>query len=257
LKRGTEIFVFTDNFVSERAFYHGSAKSRLLHELIVRLRKLEMGGHLFIRFIWIAGTRMIWQGTDGLSRGDLTAGVMTGERFLSYVPINQTAFHRHGPLKEWIMRTLPGQHWHELSVEEWFTTANTDGRFVWVPPPATADVAVEHLCEVRHTRPWCSHIFICPAIMTAYWRKTLGKVADAMFTLPVGSPIWPNNMHEPLVVALICPLLSSRPWRVRGSPWMVEFEDSMRGVWSGDLNSQRSDMRKFWLRSWARAGRLP
>jgi hypothetical protein len=44
IKRGTKIFVFTDNFVSKRAFYHGSSKSRLLHELIVRLRKLEMDG---------------------------------------------------------------------------------------------------------------------------------------------------------------------------------------------------------------------
>jgi hypothetical protein len=39
------------------------------------------GGFIFIQFVWIAGTRMIWQGTDGLSRGDLTAGVMAGEHF--------------------------------------------------------------------------------------------------------------------------------------------------------------------------------
>jgi hypothetical protein len=81
IQRGTEIFVLTDNFVSERAFYHGAAKSRLLYELIVPLQKLKMGGFMFICFIWIAGTRMIWQDTDGLSRGDLSAGVMAGEHF--------------------------------------------------------------------------------------------------------------------------------------------------------------------------------
>jgi hypothetical protein len=256
IHRGTEIFVFTDNFVAERAFHHGSAKSRLLHELVVRLRKLEMNGDIFIRFIWVAGTRMIWQGTDGLSRGELTAGVMAGAHFLNFVPLNKTAFQRHSILQEWIGGALPGEHWEELSVEGWFTTAQKDGRFIWAPPPATADVAVERLCEARHIRPWCSHIFICPALMTAHWRKTLGKVADAMFTLPVGCPIWPSSMHEPLVVALICPLLSTRPWKVRGSPWMVEFEDKMRGVWSDNLQAQRSHLRKFWMRSWARAGRL-
>jgi hypothetical protein len=257
IKRGSEIFVFTDNFVSERAFYDGLAKSVLLHELVVRLRKLEMDGHIFIRFIWIAGTRMIWQGTDGLSRGDLSAGVMAGEHFLKFVPLNKTAFQRHAPLQEWIGGALPGEHWEGLTVEGWFTSAQTDGRFIWTPAPAIAEVAVERLCEARHTRPWCSHIFVCPAIMTAHWRKMLGKVADAMFTIPVGSSIWPSNMHEPLVVALICPLLSCRPWRVKGAPWVAELEDSMCGVWSGNLQAQRGYLRKFWMRSWAKAGRLP
>jgi hypothetical protein len=35
IQRGTKIFVFKDNFVSKQAFYHGAAKLRLLHELIV------------------------------------------------------------------------------------------------------------------------------------------------------------------------------------------------------------------------------
>jgi hypothetical protein len=92
--------------------------------------------------------------------------------------------------------------------------------------------------------------------MTAYWRKMLRKVVDAMFTIPVGCSIWPSLMHEPLVVALICPLLSSRPWRVRGSPWMVELESLLRGMWSGNLQAQRGYLRKFWLQLWARAGHL-
>ena len=253
---GTEIFVFTDNFVSKRAFFHGSAKSPLLHELVRRLRQLEMGGYIFIRFIWIAGTRMIEQGTDGLSRGDLSSGGMAGEHFLKFVPLNKTAFQRHSRLQEWICEALPGGLWQTLSTEEWFTTGLTEGRFIWTPAPAIAEVAVEKLCEARHIRPWCSHVFVCPALMTAYWRKQLSKVADAMFTIPVGCSVWPDNMHEPIVVALICPLLSCRPWRVRGSPWMVEFEGSMRGLWGSDLKTQRSNLRKFWIRSWAKSGRL-
>jgi hypothetical protein len=57
---GNEIFVFTDNFVAERTFYHGSSKSLLLHELVVRLRKLEMEGARFVWFVWIAG----WNAND-------------------------------------------------------------------------------------------------------------------------------------------------------------------------------------------------
>jgi hypothetical protein len=182
IQQGMDIFVFTDTFVVECAFYHGSAKSKLLHELIVHLRKLEMNGDIFIQFIWIAGTRMIWQGTDGLLQGELTVGVMAGEHFLKFVPLNKTAFQRHTFLQEWIGGALLREHWEELSVEGgWFKNAQTDGRFIWAPAPATADVTIEPLCEARHIH------------RTAYWRNTLGKVADAMFTLPVGCPIWPRG----------------------------------------------------------------
>jgi hypothetical protein len=34
---------------------------------------------------------------------------------------------------------------------------------------------VEQLCEAQHIWPWCSHLFVCPAIMTAQWRKSWGK----------------------------------------------------------------------------------
>jgi hypothetical protein len=37
LVEGSELFVFTDNFVSERAFHNGSSKSKRLHALVMRL----------------------------------------------------------------------------------------------------------------------------------------------------------------------------------------------------------------------------
>jgi hypothetical protein len=67
IPEGTEIFLFTDNFVTERAFHWGTSKSKTLFELVLRLHKLEMQGKLFIHLIWVAGTRMIEQGTDGAS----------------------------------------------------------------------------------------------------------------------------------------------------------------------------------------------
>lgn len=80
---GKELFIFTDNKVSEAAFYNGSSKSELLFEFILRLRKLEMktGTHIFISHV--AGTRMKAQGTDGLSRGNLETGVMSGKEISS------------------------------------------------------------------------------------------------------------------------------------------------------------------------------
>jgi hypothetical protein len=44
--------------------------------MILELRKMEMEGQFIIHLIWIAGKRMIAQGSDGLSRGDFSSGVM-------------------------------------------------------------------------------------------------------------------------------------------------------------------------------------
>ena len=74
-----EIFVFTDNSTVERAFFKGGSKSKQLHKLIVELRLLELERHWKIHFVHVAGTRMIEQGADGLSRGNLTEGVMAGK----------------------------------------------------------------------------------------------------------------------------------------------------------------------------------
>jgi hypothetical protein len=78
-----------NNFVAERAFYRGTSQSPDLCALVLRLRVSEMTGCIFLRLIWIAGTRMIAQGADGLSRGDLRNGVMAGESILDSVPIDR------------------------------------------------------------------------------------------------------------------------------------------------------------------------
>jgi hypothetical protein len=46
----TEAFgnnLFTDNFVTERAFFRGTASTKSLFDLVLRLRKLEMDGIFF------------------------------------------------------------------------------------------------------------------------------------------------------------------------------------------------------------------
>ena len=87
IPRGSEVFVFTDNFVMEATYMRGSSKSSKLHDYIVELRKLEMEGNFIIHFIWIAGKRMIQQGTDALSRGKVSTGSMSSEKFLCVIAI--------------------------------------------------------------------------------------------------------------------------------------------------------------------------
>lgn len=85
-------FIFTNNAVIEQAYNKGSSKSRKLHILIVELPELEMVGKLIIHFGWIAGTQLIYQGTDALSRGEVSRSSMTVQKFLQSLTLNQTAF---------------------------------------------------------------------------------------------------------------------------------------------------------------------
>jgi hypothetical protein len=185
IPEGTEIFLFTDNFVTERAFHRGTSKSKTLFDLVLRLDKLEMERKLFIHLIWVAGTQMIEQRTDGASQGDLSNGVMTGKDMLEFIPLDQEVDAQEPELRHWFGEAAGGD-WVTLEPQDWFHNVHTqNGNFLWCPAPAIADVALEQLCETRHTRPWNAHIFLCPALMTSRWRKRLSKVADAMFTVPV------------------------------------------------------------------------
>jgi hypothetical protein len=215
IEEGTEVIVFTDNQVAESTYFQGSAKNSELHQLILGLRKLEMEGKLIIHFVWIAGTRMIDQGTDGLSRGEFSSGVMAGADFLKFLPLNETAFERQPHLKSMVRGWLPGEEWKVATTQDWFHEVFKDlnGAFVWSPSPALARVAVDQLCEVKHIFPNSKHVLICPSLMTGYWRKQLGKLADTLFTIKEKTCIWRKGMHEPLTIAFVCPLLSISLWK--------------------------------------------
>jgi hypothetical protein len=99
---GHELFMFTDNSTAEAAFFKGTSSSEKLFDLVLRLRKIEMEGDLYIHLVHVSGTRMIWSGVDGLSRGDHNAGVMAGENMLSFVPLSQNAAERSTSLLPWV-----------------------------------------------------------------------------------------------------------------------------------------------------------
>ena len=101
--KGKEIFVFTDDSTAESIAAKGSSTSPLLFELVVRLYKLTMKFMCSVSIIHVAGTRMIAQGSDGLSRGDLLEGVLKGERLLSFIPLHVSALYRQPSLRQWIL----------------------------------------------------------------------------------------------------------------------------------------------------------
>ena len=219
--KNCELFLFTDNTTAEGCYYQGTSQSRKLFELVLRLRKLKLGGDVFIHVIHIAGTQMIEEGTDGLSCGDINDGVMSGANILSFIPLHLDASSRSVELETWVLSWCQqGLDYQVLSPSDWYTTGQTSDHCIWMPPPAAADVAVELLGKAKHKRPTTELIFVCPRLMTNRWRKQLTKVCDIVFSIRVGTHFWGLREHEPLLVGVAFPLLSVRPWRLRGVPFL-------------------------------------
>jgi hypothetical protein len=144
---------------------------------------------------------------------------------------------------------LPGEEWKLATTQDWFHEVFKDpnGAFVWSPSPALVRVAVDHLCEVKHIFPNSKHVLICPSLMTGYWQKQLGKLADTLFTIKENTCIWRKGMYEPLTIAFVCPLLSTSPWKASRLDRVANWESKMSKVQWKHSGVIRHHMQEFWL----------
>jgi hypothetical protein len=120
---------------------------------------------LRLHVVHVAGQRMIAQGTDGLSRGDLDMGVMEGASMFSFLPLHLGALERFPQLLEWLrnwtlplsIRSLQPSNWLTISHGITGYYPNVDGRpmpecqvgsgviLLWSQPPTAAEYALEEL----------------------------------------------------------------------------------------------------------------
>jgi hypothetical protein len=55
----------------EAVFTKGSSSSRKMYDVVLEMRQLELAGDMDIKMIHVAGTRLISNAIDGLSRGEV------------------------------------------------------------------------------------------------------------------------------------------------------------------------------------------
>ena len=117
----SEVFMFTDNSTVEACSVIGSSSSPKLLDLVIRLRALTTKFGLEIHVFHVAGTRMIAQDTDGVSREHLVGeGIMSGKPMADFIPIHLSAAPDRFPdLIPWIISwTTPDVVL--LSPRDWF-----------------------------------------------------------------------------------------------------------------------------------------
>jgi hypothetical protein len=241
------LFLFTDNTTAEAAFWKGSSKSPTLFELVLRLRTLEIEADLIIHVIHVAGKRMIAQGTDGLSRGDKSTGVMQRISMEAFVPLHLSALCRSTSLRPWLTAAAKGLEPVFLEPEGWFTTGHGLGTFVWHPAPAAADVVVEQLGKARHKRPTSLHLVIVPRIMTGRWRRHMTRECDCYFRIPAGCTLWGKTQFEPVLIFVCLPFAVHRPNFPAKHRLLEDFRGAMlqEDLWTASDVRGGSFLRKF------------
>lgn len=217
---------------------------------------------------------MIAQGTDGLSRGDCSEGVMRGDLMLQHVPLHLTCLQRSPALKDWLrnIATPEGRGGvHFLSTADWFERGhdivggerNDDGVYVpnyssgtliWTPSPAGAWTAVEQLRRARVKREFSTHIFVVPHLMTPEWRRQLFRVSDMCIELPFFEEWNQKEQHEPLTIAFVFPFLSFRPWQLKRCRGYVAMAGVLRQLWKEAPASTGHLLRQFCSFTWSLAG---
>ena len=135
--QGIELFIFTDNSTAEKVFWKGYSTSRELSSIVLRMRKLEMENDLLIHVVHVSGSRMVRQGTDGLSRADLSTGVMEGRRMEDFIPLHLSALDRSSSLRSRLLKESDEFGWTILDPEGWYDENHKYGNFIWAPPPGS------------------------------------------------------------------------------------------------------------------------
>ena len=172
---------------------------RQLLELVFRVHKAEQDGGFILHAIHILGRQMKASGVDGLSRGDLTEGMMSRQDPLSFIPFHLVGADErsNGQAGAWVQ-----SWWHskngtdfgglllrEVTKDNMFELRDFKAAHLWILPPAAMEVALELLCEDHLAHPQWPHVFVVPRLMTHMWRKGSDEERRPVVHCPCPSPV--------------------------------------------------------------------
>jgi hypothetical protein len=83
----------------------------------------------------------------------MLTGVMGGADILTFIHLALAAVERQTELMEWVDSWWGMWNTSWLTPEGWYANSGRIGMYVWCPPPAAADAALEQLCKYHLKRP--------------------------------------------------------------------------------------------------------
>ena len=251
----------TDNSTVESAIYKGNSSSEKLFNLVMRFHALKFKTGSIFLVTHVAGECMKKQGTDGISRGCLVEGVAVGQAMLNFCPWGKSALDRSPTLETWCRNTFSSKL-EVLSPKDWFSRDHDHlggfydhqgwfrlklkpGIFLWHPPPAADDAAIEQLRKARLKRRDSTHLVVIPRVVTPLWLKQLYKTCDLVLFIPPKYEFWNSDMFEPLTLAFVFPFLNRFPWQLRSTPKLLASRREMQSLLQTDHMDPRDILRKF------------
>ncbi len=111
-------------------------------------------------------------------------------------------------------------------------------------------MAIDELRKARIKRQASTHVVLIPRLLTTRWLRSLYKVADVIFDVPIGQPFWPTTNYEPLIVAICFPFISRKPWQLQGTPRMLNVKRSLQKMWGAESVDGRNLLRKLCEDAW-------
>jgi hypothetical protein len=251
---GKEVWIYTDNEVTEQSWFNGSSSERTLFEIVLNLQQEMIAGNVVLRVVHVAGTRMIGKGTDALSRGEIHARDLMNQ-FTFTVPLNRTAIQRVPELEGWL-KTWMGPDSRIASPEHWFGEATQQHDYsrktvtwVWDLPPAAAIYALEELGLGRNKRHDVLRgaVIVPPLMNPSEWFRRFSRIVNVYFSIPAGSSVWGRLCHEPFFVGLYLPLVRCSPWDWQKVPFFGGFARKVSSVLKIDYQEGCDLLREFWL----------
>jgi hypothetical protein len=172
--RGGTLFYFTDNLVSYYVVHNGSSTSPALHELVRRIKLLEIELGCRVEPVHVPGKLMIIQGTDGLSRGMwispdrlLRSSVEESRMTLEPVPFTPV-------LGVWALRQLglssATPYVHHSDKSDWSWKSIGGSTTIWTPSPEVGRQALAYFLDY-----WVENatetdaIFLIPRVLQRDW----------------------------------------------------------------------------------------
>ena len=86
--------------------------------------------------------------------------------------LNLGAYERIPAVIDWVKSWWTGKEiMHHMIPDDWYERALVKGNYLWVPPLASTDAAVEKLCRNFHLHEDSCHIVLIPRLLTSRWEK--------------------------------------------------------------------------------------